>query len=63
MSMDEETVVPYIQQTNTIPNNADLALRMGKYNINNLFNVVVSFTFLNAHISFKLTSRGQVLKF
>ena len=48
MSMDEETVVPYIQQTNTIPNNADLALRMGKYHINNLLNVVVSFTFLNA---------------
>jgi len=32
VSMDEETVVPYIQQTTSIPNNADLALRMAVRN-------------------------------
>jgi len=32
VSMDEETVVPYIQQTNSIPNNSDLALRMAVRN-------------------------------
>ena len=28
--MDEENVVPYIQQTTSIANNADLALRLGE---------------------------------
>ena len=32
VSMDEETVVPYIQQTASIPNNADLALRLAVRN-------------------------------
>ena len=27
--MDEDNVVPYIQQTNTITNHSDLALRLG----------------------------------
>ncbi len=30
--MDEETVVPYIQQTPSIPNHADLALRLAVRN-------------------------------